>query len=87
LKRAKQLTLQAQIKKKVLQAAITICSGLLNPTGWAALPSEDISQRFFTRAEKPPKVITQRLFLMNMTIGRRISEFELCIVSLITFDF
>ncbi len=37
-------TKQVQIFLKVRQTAITICSGLLYPTGWAAQPSEDISQ-------------------------------------------
>jgi hypothetical protein len=32
---------------KVPQTAITICSGLSHPTGWAALPSENISWCFF----------------------------------------
>jgi hypothetical protein len=48
------------------QMAILFCSGLLYPTGWEAQPSEDISQRFFSRAENPPEDITLRLFLMNM---------------------
>jgi hypothetical protein len=39
--------------KKVHQTAITICRGLSHPTGWswAALPSENISQRFFEGRE------------------------------------
>jgi hypothetical protein len=35
--------------------ALLICSGLLNPTGWAAQPFKDTSQLFFRRAEKPSK--------------------------------
>jgi hypothetical protein len=38
--------------------AILICRGLLYPTGWAAQPSEDISRRFFSRAEKPSEDIS-----------------------------
>ncbi len=34
-------------KKKVRHTAITICRGLSHPTGWAALPSENISRYFF----------------------------------------
>jgi hypothetical protein len=42
-----------------------LCGGLSHPTGWAALPSENKSRPFFSRAEKPSEDITGRLFLMN----------------------
>jgi hypothetical protein len=40
---------EVQIPRKVCQTTITICRGLSHPTRWAALPSENISQRFFGR--------------------------------------
>jgi hypothetical protein len=46
-RRLPHLTQQVQILKKVRQTAITVCSGLSHPTGWAALPSENISRLFF----------------------------------------
>ncbi len=54
------------LKFEALQIDITICSGQSHPTGWAALPSENISLRFFSRAEKPSEGIARCLFLMNM---------------------
>jgi hypothetical protein len=44
------LTQQVKLKNG-LQMVILICSGLLYSTGWAALPSEKISQRFFKSRE------------------------------------
>ncbi len=43
--------------KKWRQTAITFCSGLSHPNGWAALPSENISRHFFQMAEKPSENI------------------------------
>jgi hypothetical protein len=42
-----QLIKPVQIFKKVRQTAITFCSRLLHLTGWAVLPFENISGRFF----------------------------------------
>jgi hypothetical protein len=57
LKHAKQLLLSAAgfhtfKLKEVRQTTIIINSGLSHLTGWAALPSENIS-RHFSRVEKP----------------------------------
>jgi hypothetical protein len=43
--------------------AITICIGLSHPTGWAALPSENIG--IFIRAEKISEDINDRIFFIN----------------------
>jgi hypothetical protein len=37
--------------KEVRQNTIIISSGLSHPTGWAALPSENISRHFFKGVE------------------------------------
>jgi hypothetical protein len=60
------LTQGVQILKNVRQTASTICSGLSHPTGWAALPPENISQSFFSRVEKPSEDKNSRLFVMNI---------------------
>jgi hypothetical protein len=54
-----------EFKQKGRQTAITISRGLSHPTEWAALPSENISGRFFSRVEKPSNNINSRFFLMN----------------------
>ncbi len=51
--------------KKMHKTPITIYKGLSHPTGWAALPSENISRWFFSSMEKPSEDINSRLFLMN----------------------
>ncbi len=58
-------TQQVQIQKYVLQKSITIWSGLLYPTGWAAQPSEDKSQRFFQGQEKPSEDMIRRLYISD----------------------
>ncbi len=35
---------------------ITICRGLSHPTGWAALPSENMSQHFFQGWRNPLRI-------------------------------
>ncbi len=46
------LTQEVQILINVRQTASTICSGLSHQIGWAALPSENISQRLFVKNKK-----------------------------------
>jgi hypothetical protein len=58
-------TQQVQILKKVRQTAITICSRLSHLTRWAALPSDNIAQRFFQGQRYPSEDINSHLFLMN----------------------
>jgi hypothetical protein len=57
-------TQQVPILKKRLNGH-TNCRGLLHMTGLAALPSENISQRFFQGKKPSAEDITSR-FLMNM---------------------
>ncbi len=56
-------TQHVQIQNKVRQTAITIFSGQAHPTGWAALPTENISQGFFFKGGEEDKI--SHLFLMN----------------------
>ncbi len=42
-----------EFKQKGRQTAITICRGLSHPTGWAALPSDNILGRFFQGWRNP----------------------------------
>ncbi len=51
---------------KLHQTTITLCSGLSHPTGWTALPFENIDHGFFSRMEKCSEDITSYLFFMNM---------------------
>jgi hypothetical protein len=55
--RLPHLTQQVQILKS---APIGYYYGLSHPTGWAALPSENLSLCFFSRTEKPSADIIQR---------------------------
>ncbi len=51
------------------QTAITICSGLSHPTGWAELPSENLSQHIFSRAEKPSEDINNHKNFFKYIFG------------------
>jgi hypothetical protein len=56
-------TQQIQIIKKVRQTAICICRGLSQLTGWAVLPSENISQCLCQG--NPSEDVNSHLFFMN----------------------
>jgi len=54
-------------EKEYINIAIAVqMVKVMLPDWWAALPSEVMSQAFFSRVEKPSEDITPLLFLMNM---------------------
>ncbi len=52
-------------KIEVFVTVFSICTVLSHPTGGEALPSDNISGRFFSRVEKPSDDIKSCLFLIN----------------------